>query len=100
MHLSQFHYLPLTPGFFSILIALFVGLLVIMIVLGALRHAYLSLGVSPGTAMLLLLASLIGSYFNIPIAALPPVKGALSCSAAAPQAVAEARICPSTYVIR
>jgi hypothetical protein len=33
MHLSQFHYLPLTPGFFSILIALFVGLLVIMIVI-------------------------------------------------------------------
>ena len=71
MHLSQFHYLPLTPGFFSILIALFVGLLVIMIVLGALRHAYLSLGVSPGTAMLLLLSSLIGSYFNIPLAELP-----------------------------
>ena len=72
MHLSQFHYLPLTPGFFSILVALFVGLLVIMVVIGALRHAYLSLGVSPGTAMLLLLGSLIGSYFNIPIAALPP----------------------------
>jgi uncharacterized membrane protein len=72
VHLSQFHYLPLTPGFFSILVILFVGLLVIMIVVGALRHAYLSLGVSPGTAMLLLLASLIGSYFNIPIAALPP----------------------------
>jgi hypothetical protein len=50
MHLSQFHYLPLAPGFFSILIALFVGLLVIMVVLGAWRHAYLSLGVSPGTA--------------------------------------------------
>jgi len=72
MHLSQFHYLPLAPAFFSILIALFVGLLVIMVVLGALRHAYLSLGVSPGTAMLLLLGSLIGSYFNIPIAVLPP----------------------------
>ena len=72
MHLSQFHYLPLAPGFFSILIALLVGLLVIMVVLGALRHAYLSLGVSPGTAMLLLLGSLIGSYFNIPIAVLPP----------------------------
>ena len=43
-----------------------------MIVLGALQHAYLSLGVSPRTAMLLLLASLIGSYFNIPIAVLPP----------------------------
>jgi hypothetical protein len=25
-HLSQFYYLPLTPGYFSILIALFVGL--------------------------------------------------------------------------
>jgi uncharacterized membrane protein len=72
MHLSQFHYLPLAPGFFSILIALFVGLLVIMVVLGAWRHAYLSLGVSPGTAMLLLLGSLIGSYLNIPIAVLPP----------------------------
>ena len=23
MHLSQFHYLPLTPGFFSILVGLF-----------------------------------------------------------------------------
>ena len=58
MHLSQFHYLPLTPGFFSILVALFVGLLVILVVIGALRHAYLSLGVSPGAAMLLLLSSI------------------------------------------
>jgi uncharacterized membrane protein len=72
MHLSQFHYLPLTPSFFSILVALFIGLLVLMVVVGALRHAYLSLGVSPGTAMLLLLGSLIGSYFNIPVAVLPP----------------------------
>jgi uncharacterized membrane protein len=72
MHLSQFHYLPLAPGFFSILVGLFVGLLVILVVLGALRHAYLSLGVSSRTAMLLLFATLIGSYFNIPIAVLPP----------------------------
>ena len=72
MHLSQFHYLPLTPSFFSILVALFIGLLVLMVIVGALRHAYLSLGVSPGTAMLLLLGSLIGSYFNIPVAVLPP----------------------------
>src|SRR5579872_5412818 len=72
MHISQFHYLPLTPSFFSILVALFVGALVVMIVLGAMRHAYLSLGVSPRAAILLLFASLVGSYFNIPIAALPP----------------------------
>jgi uncharacterized membrane protein len=72
MHLSQFHYLPLAPGFFSILVGLFVGLVLILLVLGALRHAYLSLGVSPTTAMLLLFGSLIGSYFNIPIAMLAP----------------------------
>jgi uncharacterized membrane protein len=72
MHLSQFHYLPLTPSFFSILVGLFIGLLVVMVVVGALRYAYLSLGVSPGTALLLLLGSLIGSYFNIPVAVLPP----------------------------
>jgi uncharacterized membrane protein len=64
--------LPLAPGFFSILVGLFVGLVLILLVLGALRHAYLSLGVSPTTAMLLLFGSLIGSYFNIPIAMLAP----------------------------
>jgi uncharacterized membrane protein len=37
-----------------------------------LRYAYLSLGVSSGTALLLLLASLVGSYFNIPLFQLPP----------------------------
>jgi uncharacterized membrane protein len=72
MHLSQFHYLPLAPGFFSILIGFLVGLVLLLLVLGALRHAYLSLGVSPATAMLLLVGSLVGSYFNIPIAVLPP----------------------------
>ena len=72
MHISQFHYLPLAPGFFSILVALFIGMVLIFALLGALRHAYLSLGVTPRTAMLLLVGSLVGSYFNIPIAALPP----------------------------
>jgi uncharacterized membrane protein len=71
MHLSQFHYLPLTPGFFSILVGLFIILLVLLLVLRALRAAYLSLGVSPSTAMWLLFGSLIGSYFNIPVAELP-----------------------------
>jgi len=37
----------------------------------ALRNAYLSLGVSPAAAMWLLFGSLVGSYFNIPIAVLP-----------------------------
>jgi uncharacterized membrane protein len=70
MHLSELHYLPLTPTFFSILIAIFLILLV-LVQLGALRYAYMRLGVSSGTALFLLFGSLVGSYFNIPIAQLP-----------------------------
>jgi uncharacterized membrane protein len=71
MHFSNFHYLPLAPGFFSILVGLFIILLALLLIFRALRHAYLSLGVSSSTAMLLLFGSLIGSYFNIPVAELP-----------------------------
>src|ERR1700756_1044247 len=67
---SQIHYLPLTPGLFSILVFLVVGL-VILIQLRVLRYAYMRLGVGPGAALLLLFGSLIGSYFNIPITVLP-----------------------------
>jgi uncharacterized membrane protein len=67
---SQVHYLPMTPGFFSILVFLAIGL-VILIQLRILRYAYMRLGVGPGVALLLLFGSLIGSYFNIPIAVLP-----------------------------
>jgi uncharacterized membrane protein len=67
---SQVHYLPLTPGFFSILVFLFVGL-IILIQLRILRYAYMKLGVSPAAALFLLFGSLIGSYFNIPITILP-----------------------------
>ncbi len=42
-----------------------------LIQLGVLRYAYMRLGISSGAALLLLLASLIGSYFNIPVAYLP-----------------------------
>jgi uncharacterized membrane protein len=67
---SQVHYLPLTPGLFSILVFLVVGL-VILIQLRILRYAYMRLGVGPGVALLLLFGSLIGSYFNVPITVLP-----------------------------
>jgi uncharacterized membrane protein len=70
IQMSQLHYLPLTPAFFSILVGLFVVLFV-LIQVGALRYAYMRLGVSSGTAFLLLCASLIGSYFNIPVTELP-----------------------------
>jgi len=69
MQMGQLHNLPLTPSFFSILVGVFL-ILFFLLILGALRRAYLNLGVSSTTAMLLLLASLVGSYFNIPIAEL------------------------------
>src|ERR1700744_4030332 len=67
---SQIHYLPITPGLFSILVVITIGL-VILIQLRILRYAYMRLGVGPGAALLLLFGSLIGSYFNIPITVLP-----------------------------
>jgi uncharacterized membrane protein len=71
MQMSEYHYLPLAPAFFSILVGIFV-IVFVLLLLGVLRSAYIHLGVSSSTAMLLLFASLIGSYFNIPIAELPP----------------------------
>ena len=68
MQMSQMHYLPLAPGFFAIL----VGFFFIVLILRSVRYAYESLGVSSNAAIFLLLATLIGSIFNIPIAELPP----------------------------
>ena len=70
MHVSQFHYLPLTPPFFSLLVGVFI-VLVVVVQLGALRYAYMRIGLSPAAAVILLLGSLVGSYFNIPIVELP-----------------------------
>src|ERR1700722_587639 len=72
---SQIHYLPMTPGLFSILVILFAGL-IILVQLRILRYAYMKLGIGPGAALLLLFGSLIGSYFNIPVTVLPGGGGA------------------------
>ena len=71
MHLSQLHYLPLTPPFFSLLVGIFI-VLVVLVQLGVLRYAYMRIGLSRGAAVLLLVGSLVGSYFNIPIVELAP----------------------------
>ena len=71
MHMSQFHYLPMAPAFFSIFVGLFVIVLIVTVAVRAVRRAYESLGLTPGGAMLLLFGSLLGSYFNIPVAQLP-----------------------------
>jgi uncharacterized membrane protein len=68
MQMSQMHYLPIAPAFFAIL----VGIFFVVLILRSVSYAYESLGVSHHAAMWLLFASLVGSFFNIPIAELRP----------------------------
>src|SRR5262249_33253022 len=49
-----------------------IGFFFLVLILRSLRYAYESLGVSSNAAVLLLLATLIGSFFNIPITELQP----------------------------
>jgi uncharacterized membrane protein len=71
MHPSSLHYFPLAAPFF---LALLVGLalLVVLIELRILRYAYERIGINRHYVFALLLASLLGSYVNIPVAELPP----------------------------
>ena len=69
MHFGHAQYLPIAPPLFALLVGALV-LLLILVQIRVLRYAYMQLGVSSGTAFLLLFASLLGSYVNIPIAAL------------------------------
>jgi uncharacterized membrane protein len=65
--MGQMHYyLPLEAPFFAILVGLFI-LLIILIGIDVLSYASSRLGLSLSTALLLLLASLIGSSINIPV---------------------------------
>ncbi len=70
MPMNGYYYLPLTPGYFAILVVIYV--IVGILLISTLRYAYESLGVSSGIALLLLFGSLVGSYFNIPVAQLAP----------------------------
>ena len=73
MYSSQLHYIPLALPFFLFLAGLLL-FLVVLIQIRALQYAYATLGLSSNAALLLLLASLIGSYFNIPVAHMPEQK--------------------------
>src|SRR6516162_4992681 len=70
----EVQYVPLALPFFLFFVGLFI-LLVILIQVQVLQYAYAKLGLSSTAALLLLLASLLGSYFNIPIAELPEREG-------------------------
>ena len=70
MHFRHLHHLPVGLPFFSMLVGVFL-LLAVLIQLEILRYSYTRLGLSRGGALLLLLGSLVGGYFNLPVAELP-----------------------------
>jgi uncharacterized membrane protein len=70
MDWSKLQYFPLAFKHFSLLLLIFL-VLVAWIEVRALRLAYMQMGLGPHAAVLLLLASLGGSYLNIPVAQLP-----------------------------
>ena len=68
--MPHMHYFPIDVGAATLFFAILFGLL-IFIQLRLLGHAYSALGLDPRVAMLVLLASLLGSYVNLPLARLP-----------------------------
>ena len=73
MESSSFHYLPQGPWFFAVLALVLAGL-VALVQFGLLSYAYDKIGISRSAAWSLLLASLVGSMINIPLAELPGKK--------------------------
>lgn len=69
MHISTFHYWPLVPLVFLLLVIVG-GLVVAALQIGIISYAYEKMGVSEGWVTALLLGSLLGSYINIPVAEL------------------------------
>ena len=67
MHISPFHYWPLVPLVFVILVVVG-GLVIAALQIGVISYAYEKMGVSEGWVTALLLGSLLGSYINIPVA--------------------------------
>ena len=68
--MRHLHYFPLSAS----LAALYVGVLVALFILlwiGVLRRVYSALGLPPGAVVLILFASLLGSYVNLPLVRLP-----------------------------
>lgn len=70
MQAATIHYFPLALPFFLILVALWIGLLT-LVLLRVLRYASESMGIAPQYAFGVLVLSLIGSYVNIPVAQFP-----------------------------
>jgi uncharacterized membrane protein len=70
---SGMHYFPVEWPFLLALFLLF-SLIVALLELRILHYAYERMGISPRSAMLILLLTLVGSSINIPLAEFPPEK--------------------------
>ncbi|MGO9774120.1 MAG: DUF1614 domain-containing protein [Roseiarcus sp.] len=70
---SHLQYLP-GPILLYLLLGGVILALLLLLEIGLLNRAYRRLGLEPRVAMLVLLASLIGGYLNIPVARLPEAR--------------------------
>jgi len=70
MHGIDLHYFPLSLPFFFIL-ALVLVVVIALLQIRVLRYAYEKIGVPLKYFYVLLIASLVGSYINIPVVSLP-----------------------------
>jgi uncharacterized membrane protein len=73
MYSNHLHYLPAQLLLYLLAGGLLLGI-VTLLEIGVLNSAYRRLGLPPRAAMLVLLASLVGSYLNIPVARLPEAR--------------------------
>lgn len=71
MQPSGMHYFPVEWPFLLALFLLF-SILVVLLELKILHYAYERMGISPRSAMWILLFTLVGSSINIPLAEFPP----------------------------
>lgn len=67
---SGLHYFPLATPFLLLLVFL-LGVLAVLVLLRVLRYAYASMGIAPQYVLLVMAASLLGSYVNIPVLRFP-----------------------------
>jgi len=70
MHPGHLQYLPIAWPIYALLFVA-LGILTVLIQIRLIGYVYSRLGISPGTTMVLLFASLLGGYVNIPLAHFP-----------------------------
>ena len=68
--MTHMHYVPLSLGAAGLFLAIVVAL-AILAAIGLMNHVSYALGLHPLTVTLILFASLIGSYVNVPLLRLP-----------------------------